>query len=740
MLLGDGDEPGRAMLCFVPSAPISSEARRAGNLPFFEDVATMSRNLYLTTTGPAAGKSAIVLGLMSLLERETRDVGFFRPIGRHEAGAAIALDPNVELICSVFGIDCQPEAMIGVTDREATDLITSGHYDDLIERILTAYKAYESTKGFVLIEGTNYQGPTVAFEFDINADIARNLGAPVLLVVSGRERTAEDIYDNAILSRDAFSQRGCDLLAVIANRVEPRLLGDVKALLAERLAAAGIPFAGAIPEEQILAKPRMDEIATALDAEVLYGEEYLDNLVFDFRIGSMQLLSLLDRVEPGALVITAGDRADVLLGLMAAQMSNLTPNLSGLLLSSGLKPTETVDRVVKGLRGTRLPVLAVPTGAYQTAINVSRVASTITPRSFRKIETARILFEQHVDTGVLRSGMSMARPERMTPARFLHGLTERARSDRRRIVLPEGNEERILRAVDALVRRQVAEITVLGDEEEIRDRAQKLSVDLAGVQVINPATSDALGDYAACYQELRKHKGVTLEIARDVMHDPTYFGTMMVHLGHADGMVSGSVNTTAHTVRPAFEFIKTRPGIDLVSSVFFMCLSDRVLVYGDCAVVPNPSAEELAQIAVASADTAAAFGIEPRVAMLSYATGTSGAGDDVEKVKRATELARKLRPDLPIDGPLQYDAAVDTGVARTKLPESSVAGRATVFIFPDLNTGNNTYKAVQRSADAVAVGPVLQGLRKPVNDLSRGCTVADIVNTVAITAIQAQSS
>ncbi len=700
----------------------------------------MSSNLYLTTTGPAAGKSAIVLGLMSLLERETRNVGFFRPIGRHEAGAATALDPNVELICSVFGIDCQPDAMIGVTDREATDLITSGHYDDLIERILTAYKAYERTRGFVLIEGTNYQGPTVPFEFDINADIARNLGAPVLLVVSGRERTAEDIYDNAILSRDAFEQRGCDLLAVIANRVDPSSLDDVKAVLAERLGAADIPFAGAIPEEQILAKPRMDEIATALDAEVLYGEQYLDNLVFNFRIGSMQLLSLLDRVEPGALVITAGDRADVLLGLMAAQMSNLTPNLSGLLLSSGLKPTETVDRVVKGLRGTRLPVLAVPTGAYETAINVSHVASTITPRSFRKIETARILFEQYVDTRVLRSGISMVRPERLTPTLFLHGLIERARRDRRHIVLPEGNEERILRAVDALVRRQVVEVTVLGDEEEIRDRAQKLNVDLSDVRIVNPGTSDSLDAYAACYQELRKHKGVTLETARDVMHDATYFGTMMVHLGDADGMVSGSVNTTAHTVRPAFEFIKTRPGIDLVSSVFFMCLSDRVLVYGDCAVVPNPSADELAQIAVASADTAAAFGIEPRVAMLSYATGASGSGQDVEKVKRATELARTLRPDLPIDGPLQYDAAVDAGVARTKLPESSVAGRATVFIFPDLNTGNNTYKAVQRSADAVAVGPVLQGLRKPVNDLSRGCTVTDIVNTVAITAIQAQST
>jgi len=698
----------------------------------------MSNRLYLTTTGPAAGKSAIVLGLMSLLERETRNVGFFRPIGRQTTGKHVVPDPNVELICSVFGVDCDPEAMVGVSDREATDLITTGRYDELIGRILTAYRSYEKGRGFVLIEGTNYQGPNIAFEFDINADIARNLSSPVLLLVSGRDRTEDEILDNVVISRDRFLQRGCDLLAVIANRVDPARLDEATSFLREKLATAGVPFAGSIPEEQILAKPRMDEIAQALDAEVLYGEQYLDNLVFGFRIGSMQLLSLLDRLEPGALVITAGDRADILLGLMASQMSNQTANLSGILLSSDLKPTDTVDRVIEGLRGTQLPVLAVETGAYQTAIDVNRVASTVTPRSFRKIETARILFEQYVDSDVIRSGISTARPERLTPARFLHDLLERASSDRRHIVLPEGPEERILRAVDTLARRQVAEITLLGEIDEIQDRAEKLNVALEGVHIVDPSTSELLDEYAREYHELRKHKGVTPEIAREVMQDPTYHGTMMVHLGHADGMVSGSINTTAHTVRPAFELIKTRPGIDLVSSVFFMCLDDRVLVYGDCAVIPNPTAEELAQIALASADTAAAFGIDPRVAMLSYATGNSGSGEDVERVKEATAMARRMRPDLAIDGPLQYDAAVDVGVARTKLPDSHVAGRATVFIFPDLNTGNNTYKAVQRSAGAIAVGPVLQGLRKPVNDLSRGCTVSDIINTVAITAIQAQ--
>ncbi len=697
----------------------------------------MSKNMYLTTTGPAAGKSAIVLGLMSQLKREIHRVGYFRPIGR--AGDELDSDPNVELIRSVFDIRSAPETMVGLTDREATDLITSGRQDEMLERILDAYKVYERDCDFVLIEGTNFQGPTVAFEFDVNADIARILGAPILLVVSGRGRSAGDIFDNAILSKDRFDERGCDLLGVVVNRADTVALDELTRDLAERFAASAVAFAGAIPEDEILAKPRMDEIAEVLGAEILYGERYLDNLVFSFRIASMQLRSLLDRLEPGALVITSGDRADILLGLMASQMSSKTASLAGILLSSGLRPTETIDRLIRGLRGTRMPVLLVETGTFDTAINVNQVASAINPKSYRKIETARILFEEHVNSDVIRSGISAPRTERMTPQLFLHNLLETARSDLRRIVLPEGSEERILRAVDALRRRGVVELSLLGDEEEIRDRAAKLKVDLEGIELINPATAHRLEEYAASYHELRQHKGVTLEAAREVIQDLTYFGTMMVHKGDADGMVSGSVNTTAHTVRPAFEFIKTREGFTLVSSVFFMCLPDRVLVYGDCAVNPNPTAEQLAEIAIASADTATAFGIEPRVAMLSYATGSSGGGEDVDRVRAATELARSMRPELAIDGPLQYDAAVDAGVARTKLPESSVAGRATVFIFPDLNTGNNTYKAVQRSARAIAVGPVLQGLRKPVNDLSRGCTVPDIVNTVAITAIQAQA-
>ena len=699
----------------------------------------MSKNLYLTTTGPTAGKSAIVLGLMSFLEREIRKVGYFRPIARTGNSGEIETDRSVKLICDVYGLECNPDLMIGVPERQAMDMITAGKYDELLDEILIKYKRYEAQRDFVLIEGTNYQGATTAFEFDVNADIARNLGAPVLLVVSGRERTAADIFDNTVISKEQFDEHDCDLMGVIANRVDADQLDQTRATLTERFATAGIQFMGAIPEEDILAKPRMDEVAEALGAEVVYGKRYLDNLVYSFSIASMQLDTLLERVGPGSLVISSGDRADILLGMMASQLSNRMPKIAGILLTSGFKPTETVDQLIKGLRGVHIPVLAVETGTYQTSINVNRVISEITPHSYRKIETSQVIFDEHVDHRQIRSGITALREDKITPKLFLYKMMEKAGSDLRHIVLPEGGEERILRAAGSLLRRGVVKLTLLGDADEIRHRAEKVQVDLEGATLINPAESEWLEDFSSTYAELRKHKGVSLQQAHDTMIDPTYFGTMMVHKGHADGMVSGSINTTAHTVRPAFEFIKTKPGISLVSSVFFMCLADRVLVYGDCAVNPNPTAEQLAQIAVSSAETAAAFGVSPRVAMLSYATGKSGTGEDVELVTEATRLARELRPDLAIEGPLQYDAAVDAGVAKTKMPESSVAGRATVFIFPDLNTGNNTYKAVQRSANAVAVGPVLQGLNKPVNDLSRGCTVTDIVNTVVITAIQAQA-
>jgi len=364
----------------------------------------------------------------------------------------------------------------------------------------------------------------------------------------------------------------------------------------------------------------------------------------------------------------------------------------------------------------------------------------VIPENKENITNPLSLFNTNVNTEKLGDRIKSIKSEIITPIMFEYVLFNRAKQNRKHIVLPEGNDDRVLKAASILLKRNVVDITILGNEADINKRANELSISIELASVIDPKSSSFLAEYAEDYFILRKHKGISMETATETMQDVSYFGTMMVHKGHADGMVSGAAHTTQHTIRPAFEFVKTKPGISIVSSSFFMCLEDRVLVYGDCAVNPNPTAEQLADIAISSAQTATMFGVEPRIAMLSYSTGISGKGPEVEKVRDATEIIRERQPNLKAEGPIQYDAAVDAAVAKTKMPNSEVAGKATIFIFPDLNSGNITYKAVQRSANALAIGPVLQGLNKPVNDLSRGCLVADIVNTVVITAIQAQEN
>lgn len=341
----------------------------------------------------------------------------------------------------------------------------------------------------------------------------------------------------------------------------------------------------------------------------------------------------------------------------------------------------------------------------------------------------------YVDLGSVHK--SETREPIVGPELFERNLIIQAREKNAHIVLPEGDDDRILQAAHQLLEHNVCRLTILGDPSAIAQRARELQLDLSGATLTNPNSGTQLEEFAQDFAELRKSKGVTLDEARETMKDISYYATMMVHKGLADGLVSGAAHTTAHTIRPSFQIIKTAPGASVVSSIFLMVMDGYLWAFGDCAVNPNPTSEQLAEIAAVSAKTAAQFGIDPKVAMLSYSTGTSGAGEDVEAVAAAVEKAKEDNPDLQLDGPLQFDAAAVASVGQKKMPESDVAGKANVFIFPDLNSGNITYKAVQRTANALAVGPILQGLNKPVNDLSRGATVPDIVNTVAITAIQA---
>ena len=453
----------------------------------------------------------------------------------------------------------------------------------------------------------------------------------------------------------------------------------------------------------------------------------------------MQLRNCLTRLKENTLIVTPGDRADIIVAMLQANLSKNYPKVAGMILSGGLEIEEPIIQLIEGLE-TVIPIIQVDTGTFETVNIVGSVQSRIYAENKTKIELAISTFEKYIDGEAIVDRIVTAHPEGVTPRMFQYQLVKRAKLNKKHIVLPEGKDDRILIAASKLLQQQVVDLTILGKRGEVVAAMQRLNIniDSAHLQIIDPEQSSFFKDYVSALYELRKAKNMTMEMANDLMKDGAYFGTMMVFKGHADGMVSGAINTTQDTIRPALQFVKTKPGVSTVSSVFFMCLPDRVTVFGDCAVNPNPSSEQLADIAISSAESSKMVGIEPKIAMLSYSSGTSGQGEDVEKVRRATMLIRERRPDLQVEGPIQYDAAVDPVIGKQKMPNSSVAGQASVLIFPDLNTGNNTYKAVQRETGALAIGPMLQGLNKPVNDLSRGCTVDDIFNTVVITAIQAQ--
>ncbi len=694
----------------------------------------MARNLYLASLEPAGGKSVVTLGLLELLSRRIDRLGYFRPV----IPSGPQRDFRIELATERYQLGLDYDDCYAYTADEVAELHATGRTDELFTGILDSYKALERRCDFILCDGTDYTGMSAALEFEFNVHVANHLAAPVVALVNGRGKDGGAVIDAVRLARESLVAEGCTLAVTVVNRIAPEDLTDVAKTLD---ALPDHEPIYCLPEVPLLSAPTVGEVVESLGGRHVRGETGdLTREVTDTKVAAMTLPNVLDYISDGTLLITPGDRADVIVGSIAARCASTYPEVAGLLLSGGLTPDPRIIRLLDGLHDATTPVFLVDTDTYTTAQAVHQVRPVIRPTNERKIATALGLFEEHVDLEELEARIAVTRSQRVTPLMFEYELIERARADRRHIVLPEGTDDRILRAAGLLQRRGVCDLTLLGDEAAVSARATALSVDVADIPVVDPATSPLRERFIARYLELRAHKGVKERFAEEAMHDVGYFGTMMVHEGLCDGMVSGAAHTTGHTIRPAFEFIRTKPGISIVSSVFFMCLPDRVVVYGDCAVNPNPDAEQLADIALSSAETAAQFGIEPVVAMLSYSTGESGKGEEVEKVREATRLARERRPDLKIDGPIQYDAAVDASVAEAKMPGSEVAGHATVFIFPDLNTGNNTYKAVQRTAGAVAIGPVLQGLNKPVNDLSRGCLVTDIVNTVAITAIQAQEA
>ncbi|MEU9010546.1 phosphate acetyltransferase [Streptomyces sp. NPDC048479] len=687
----------------------------------------MTRSVYVTGIDRGDGRQVVELGVMELLTRQVDRVGVFRPLV-HDGP-----DRLFDLLRVRYRLSQDEATVYGMDYHEAAALQAEKGTDELVSRLVERFLQVAREYEVVLVLGTDFSATQLPDELALNARLANEFGSSVIPVVGGKGQTAESVRAETRNAHRAYEVLGCDILAMAVNRVAP----EEREIIAERLAARLPVPCYVLPDEPALAAPTVAQITHALAGTVLLGDDAgLARDALDFVFGGAMLPNLLNALTPGCMVVTPGDRADIVVGALAAHSAG-TPPIAGVLLTLNERPSKEILTLAARLApGT--PVISVSGNSFPTAAELFSLEGKLNAATPRKAETALGLFERHVDTADLVARISVARSGRVTPMMFEHDLLEQARAHRRRVVLPEGTVERVLRAADVLLRRDVCDLTLLGDTEVIRKKAADLGVDLASAQLIDPQTSELRQGFAERYAQLRAHRGVTVELAYDVVADVNYFGTLMVQEGLADGMVSGSVHSTAATIRPAFEIIKTKPDASIVSSVFFMCLADKVLVYGDCAVNPDPNAEQLADIAVQSAATAARFGVDPRIAMLSYSTGTSGSGADVDKVREATKLVRESCPDLRVEGPIQYDAAVAPSVAATKLPDSEVAGRATVLIFPDLNTGNNTYKAVQRSAGAVAVGPVLQGLRKPVNDLSRGALVSDIVNTVAITAIQSQ--
>ena len=699
----------------------------------------MAKSIYINPTEAHTGKSLIMLGLMENILRTTQKAGIFRPIIKKRKHGK--KDKDIEFILNHFKLNMEYEEAFALTEESLHNLEAKGRHGEALDQIISKYKALEEKMDFILIEGSDYESKNSIYEFNINLKIARTLGCPVIIVGRADNSSVVSELVNPIqMAIKGFTARGCQVLKVILNRVPKFIHEKLKEEFSSTL-PIGLNKVDLIPENHILNSPTIAEVAEALGAKVLYGKNQLDRLAGYNTIAAMYPNNYLPRLKDNSLIITPGDRGDIIMTALQAHASTNYPALAGILLTSGVELDDAIVRLLDGLPDP-LPILQVETNTYDTAYKLSKINSYVNFSNYKKIDLSLKIFEEYVDYKDLEERIQVWEVvEGITPKMFEYNLFKKAKSNKKRIVLPEGEDERILQAAEILLSRNLVDLVILGNPSYIKQEIAKMNllINVNDIEIIDPVKSSHFLDYAFEFYEKRKHKGVNIDMAKDIISDATYFGTMMVQMGHADGMVSGAINTTQHTIRPALQVIKTQPGYSVVSSVFFMCLENRVLVYGDCAVNPNPTAKQLAEIALSSAETSMSFGIEPRIAMLSYSSGSSGKGEEVEKVRTASEMAKKQRPDLKIEGPIQYDAAVDFKVGQKKIPGSKVAGQANVLIFPDLNTGNNTYKAVQRETGAIAIGPVLQGLNKPVNDLSRGCTVIDVVNTVVITAIQAQN-
>ena len=690
---------------------------------------------YVAPTHYGVGLTSVSLGLVRALDKLGCRVRFFKPIAQTEIAGP---EHSVEMVRATMAQ--QPVDPIALSRAE--DLLGADKRDVLMEEIVANFDRVCTGADVVIVEG---MVPTRAAPYvtRLNSEIAKTLNAKVVLVGQRTgEETLSDVTDHLNIAADIYGGlNGKNILGYVLNKIDS---ASMETLGGERTFAPlpglekvkAMPL-GYVPWRSELAAVRTKDVADELGCEVMFAGEIATRRVTTCVLCARTAANMSHLLKPGALVVVSGDRDDVILATcMAAQ--NGVP-LAGLLITGETEPAEGILSLAhKALSESGLPVLTVKDGSYETATRLNRMSSAVRSDDLERVEQVMESIAEHINVDALQSRIAKTSEKRLSPPAFRYQLVRKAQAANKRVVLPEGDEPRTIKAAAICQERGIANCVLLGNPETIRGVAEAHGVELPeGLEILD--MDEARGKYIAPMVELRKNKGLTAPMAESQLEDTVVLGTMMLAENDVDGLVSGAVHTTANTIRPAFQLIKTKPEASNVSSIFFMLMPEQVLVYGDCAVNPDPTAEQLADIAIQSADSAAAFGVDPRVAMISYSTGSSGMGADVEKVREATRIAKERRPDLEIDGPLQYDAASVESVASSKAPDSKVAGRATVFVFPDLNTGNTTYKAVQRSANVVSVGPMLQGLNKPVNDLSRGALVDDIVYTIALTAIQAKA-
>ncbi len=690
------------------------------------------KSLYISSQKKGAGLLFVSQGIMEILKRNLHRVAFFRPI----ISSSEYVDGDIDFIIKRYNLDIKYEDAYGFDVHYVESMIASNRENELINQLITKFKKLEKEYDFVLCEGIRRSFLSSSIEYDLNLKIAQNFSSSYINVICAKDASVQEIYEDIIIEHENITHQNCKHFASFINRVEENIYDELKSKL--QLCKFDTYLFKELEELNLLS---IEDIVESLDANEVFASKHdYTRVVRHVKVGGLSLDNFLEHIQEDDLIVVPADRSDIILGLFGALYSSNYPSISGIVFPFGMLPHKNIQKLLDGLDSFSIPMFFVNTDTYQTVHNITKIHSRLRINSDRKIALALGLFENNVDIAKIEKKISDEQSDVMTPQMFEYKLFDMAKSNKKRIVLPESCDERILRAAEIILRRGVAEIILLGNKDEIKQTYMRLGLDLSEATIVDNKDKKLLKEFTDEFYNMRKHKGLTYELASDAMAHINYFGTMMVQLGYADGMVSGAIHSTSDTIRPALQIIKTTKGVNIVSSVFFMCLKTKVLVYGDCAVNQDPNAHQLADIAIASAKTAQSFSITPKVAMLSYSTGDSGSGVDVDKVREATNIVKQNNPNLLIEGPIQYDAAVNKSVAKTKLPDSKVAGEANVLIFPDLNTGNNTYKAVQRSSDAVAIGPILQGLNKPINDLSRGCLVDDIVNTVVITAIQAQKS